>query len=75
MWFWPGLDRWPPPKEVWIAAAVLAFVVTPILLLLGIVGQVILGVVLFVCIVMSLRLRLKQLDVRAEEFRRAGPDD
>ncbi|HST69906.1 MAG TPA: hypothetical protein VLI94_09635 [Solirubrobacterales bacterium] len=75
MWFWPGVDRWPPPKEVWIAAAVLAFVVTPILLLIGIVGQVVLGAVLFVSIAFGLHLRLKQWNVRAEEFRRSGPDD
>jgi hypothetical protein len=54
---------------------VLAFVVTPVLLLIGIVGQVILGIVLFLAIAMSLRLRLKQMDVLAEEFRRSGPDE
>jgi hypothetical protein len=75
MWFWPGLDQWPPPKEVWIAAAVLAFVITPILLLIGIVGQIILGVVIFLCIGLSWRLRLKQMNGRAEEFWRSGPDD
>jgi Na+/melibiose symporter-like transporter len=75
MWFWPGLDQWPPPKEVWIAAAVLAFVITPILLLIGIVGQIILGIVVFLCIGLSLRLRLKQMNVRADEFHRSGPDD
>jgi phosphatidylserine synthase len=75
MWFWPGLDRWPHPKEVWIAAAALAFVVTPILLLIGIVGQIILGIVILVCIVLSLRLRLKHFEMRGEEFRRSDPDD
>jgi membrane protein implicated in regulation of membrane protease activity len=75
MWFWPGLDRWPPPKEVWIAAAIMALVVTPILALLGIVGQIIFGVILSVCIVLAVRRRLKQMNVRAEEFWRSGPDD
>jgi Na+/melibiose symporter-like transporter len=75
MWFWPGLDKWPPPKEVWIAAAVLAFLVTPLLLLIGIAGQIILGVVIVSCIALSLRIRVKQMNVRAEEFWRSGPED
>jgi nitrate reductase NapE component len=37
-------------RKRWIAAAVLAFVITPILLLIGIVGQIILGVVIFLWI-------------------------
>lgn len=75
MMFWPGLDRWPPPKEVWIAAAVMAFVVTPLLILLGTVGQIIYGAIIVVGIVLGVRLRLKQLNVRAEEFWRSGPED
>ncbi|HET9197810.1 MAG TPA: hypothetical protein VFN92_06095 [Solirubrobacterales bacterium] len=75
MSFWPGLDRWPPPKEVWIAAAVMTFVVTPLLILLGVAGQIILGAIVVACVVMGLRTRLKQVDVRAEELRRAAPED
>ena len=75
MWYWPGLDRWPPPKEVWIAAAVMAFVVMPVLMLMGVVGKVIFGVILAICIVVAARARLKQMNVRAEEFRRSGPED
>lgn len=75
MLFWPGLDQWPPPKRVWIAAAIVAFVVTPLLLLIGIVGQVIIGIVVVVGIVLSVRLRLRQMNEHAEEFWRSGPDD
>lgn len=75
MLFWPGLDKWPPPKEVWIAAVVLAFVVTPLLMLLGIVGQIVLGIVVVAGIGLSAYIRLKQMNVRAEEFWRSGPDD
>jgi ABC-type uncharacterized transport system permease subunit len=53
----------------------LAFVVTPILLLIGIVGQITLGAVVFACIALSLRLWLKQMNASAEEFWRSGPDD
>jgi len=43
MLYWPGVDKWPPSKEVVIAAVVMTFVIFPIALLLGIVGQVIFG--------------------------------
>lgn len=75
MWFWPGLDQWPPSKEVWVAAAVLAFVVTPILMLIGVVGQIILGIVIVACIAWSVNARLKYMNQRAEEFWESGPDD
>lgn len=75
MMFWPGLDQWPPPKEAWIAAAVLAFVVTPLLLLIGIVGQIILGIVVVLCIALSVRARVRQTNAQAEEFWRSGPED
>lgn len=75
MWFWPGVDKWPPSKEVWIAAAIMAFVVTPLLLLIGVVGQVILVFAVVAGIILSLRLRVKQMNTRAEEFWRSGPDD
>ena len=58
-----------------MAAAVLAFVVTPLLLLVGIVGQIVLGVVVVSGIVLSLRLRVKQMNEHAEEFWRSGPDE
>lgn len=75
MGFWPGLDRWPPPKEVWIAAAVVTFVVTPLLILMGIVGQIIYGAMIVIGVVLSMRLRLKQMNGRTQEFWRSGPDD
>ena len=75
MLYWPGLDRWPPPKRVWIAAAVVAFVVTPVLILIGVVGQIILGGIVIGCIAFSVKMRLKQMNVRAEEFWRSGPGD
>jgi hypothetical protein len=74
MSFWPG-DRWPPPKEVWIAAALMAFVVTPLLILLGVAGQIIFGVILVFCIGLGVRNRTRQIDVLAEELRRSGPED
>lgn len=73
--YWPGLDKWPPPKEVWIAAAVMAFVVTPALILLGVVGQIIYAVILVSCVAIAVRARLKKLNGRAEEFWRSGPED
>lgn len=75
MMYWPGLDKWPPPRKVWIAATVMAFVITPLLMLIGIGGQVILGVLVVGGIALSVRLRLKQMNVRAEEFWRSGPKD
>lgn len=75
MLYWPGVDKWPPSKEVVIAAVVMTFVIFPIALLLGIVGQVIFGAIVVVAIVLAMLARLRQMNVRAEEFRRAGPDD
>jgi hypothetical protein len=73
MLFWPKLDRWPPSKKVWIAAAILAFVVTPAAMLIGTVGHVILGAIVVVCLVLGANARLKRLD--AEGFSRSGPDN
>jgi|GEM_PF-5679510 len=75
MLYWPGVDRWPPSKQVVIGAIVMAFVVFPIALLLGVVGQVIYGALVVVAIVLGMRARLRYMSVRAEELRRAGPDD
>ncbi len=75
MSFWPGLDQWPPPRRVWIAAAVLAFVITPLLMLTGIVGQIIIGIAVIFGIALSLWARLRQMNERAEEFWRSGPED
>lgn len=75
MMFWPGLDKWPPPKEVLIAAAVMAFVVTPLLILIGTVGQILYGVILVSCIALGLRARLRRLNGRTEEFWHSGPED
>jgi len=47
----------------------------PVLMLMGVVGKVIFGVILAICIVVAARARLKQMNVRAEEFRRSGPED
>jgi hypothetical protein len=75
MLFWPGVDKWPPPKEVVIAAVVMTFVAFPIALLLGVVGQVIFGAIVVAAIVLGMHARLKHMNVRAEELKRAGPDD
>ena len=75
MLYWPALDRWPPSKKVICAAAVMTFVIFPLALFLGMVGAVIYGGVIVVAILFSMRLRIKQVDARAEELRRAGPED
>lgn len=75
MLYWPGVDRWPPPKKVICAAAVMTFIVFPLALFLGTVGVAIYGGALVVAILFSIRLRFKDIGARAEEFRRAGPED
>ena len=75
MLYWPGLDKWPPPKGVLIAAAVMTFVVTPLLILIGTVGQIIYGAILVSCITLGMRARLRRMNGRAEEFWRSGPED
>jgi len=73
MSFWPGVDKWPPPRWVWIVAAVMAFVVTPILALLGTPGTIVLGVVAVICVILGANARLK--NIGAEEFWKSRPDD
>lgn len=73
MLFWPGVDKWPPSKEVWIAAAVFTFVVTPVAILIGTVGHIILGVIVALFLILGANARLKRLN--GEEFWRSRPDD
>ena len=53
----------------------MTFVVTPLLILLGVAGQIIFGAILVACVTLAMRARLKQIDVRAEELRRSAPED
>jgi hypothetical protein len=73
MMFWPGLDQWPPSKRVWGLAVFLTFVVTPIAILIGTVGFIILGVIVAVSLWVGANARLKKLN--AEEFWDSGPDE
>ena len=73
MLYWPGLDPWPPSKGVIIVAAIMTFIVTPVAMLTGTVGHVILGAIVFICLVLGAKARLRKLDTEA--FRRSGPDD
>ena len=75
MLFWPGLDKWPPSKRVVGAAAVMTFVVLPLALLLGVVGEVIYFSILVVAIILGMRARLRRIDARTQEFREWTPDD
>jgi len=71
--FWPGVDKWPPPKWVWIAATVMTFVVAPILILLGAAGLIVYGIIIVVCVVLGANARLK--NIGAEEFWKSRPKD
>lgn len=73
MLFWPGVDKWPPPRWVWIAAAVMAFVVTPILILIGGVGTIIYLVIVLVVAIVGANARLRNVD--AEAFWKSRPKD
>jgi hypothetical protein len=73
MLYWPRLDRWPPSREVVIAAAILTFVVCPICFLLGTVGKVIIGAIVFTFLILGANARLKRIG--AEEFWRSRPDE
>jgi NADH:ubiquinone oxidoreductase subunit 6 (subunit J) len=53
----------------------MTFIVFPLALFLGTVGVAIYGGALVVAILFSIRLRFKDIGARAEEFRRAGPED
>lgn len=71
--FWPGVDRWPPPKWVWIAAAVMTFVVGPVAILLGSVGRIALAAIAVVVLILGTNARLRNLG--AEEFQKSRPED
>jgi len=53
----------------------MTFVVTPALILLGIVGQILFGAILVSCVILGLRARLRRLNGRAEEFWQSGPEE
>jgi hypothetical protein len=71
--FWPGVDRWPPTKWVWISALLVATVALILVLFGGVVGAVIYIVILIVCLVLGANQRLKNLG--AEEFWNSRPKD
>lgn len=73
MWFWPGVDKWPPPAWVWVGAAVMAFVVTPILILIGDAGKILFGIIVVLFLALGARSRLRNLG--AEEFWKSRPKD
>jgi hypothetical protein len=71
--YWPKVDQWPPSREVAIAAAILTYVVCPIALLLGAVGKIIIGAIVFIFLILGANARLKRMG--AEEFWQSRPDD
>jgi hypothetical protein len=71
--YWPGVDGWPPPRWVWIAAAILTVVVPVVILVFGLVGVVAYAILLVVCLVLGQNARLKKIG--AEEFWESRPKD
>jgi hypothetical protein len=71
--FWPGVDQWPPPRWVWIAAAILTVLVPVVIFLFGVVGMVAYAVLVVVCLIRGANNRLKNLG--AEEFWESRPKD
>jgi membrane protein implicated in regulation of membrane protease activity len=60
---WPYRGTWPPPRWVWIAAAVMTAVTIP-LMLLGTVGQFIVAIIVLVVLVLIARARLNEGEFR-----------
>lgn len=73
MGYWPGVDRWPPPLWVWIAAAILTIVVPLIVVVFGAVGVAAVTVFVVICGVLGANARLKRMG--AEEFGESRPKD
>jgi O-antigen ligase len=73
MSFWPGVDKWPPPRWVWISAAVVAVVALSLIFLFGTVGWILYVVVLVVFLVLGANQRLRNMG--AEEFWNSRPKD
>lgn len=77
--YWPGVDRWPPPLWVWIAAAVLTVLVPAVFGLCDLLGVplvipgVIFGIFVVICLVRGANARLRNLG--AEEFWDSRPRD
>jgi hypothetical protein len=71
--FWPGVDGWPPPLWVWIAAAILTVVVPLVIVVFGTVGVVIYVVFLVGALIRGANMRLKRMG--AEEFWESRPKD
>jgi len=71
--FWPGVDKWPPPAWVWVGVALMAFVVTPTLILLGSFGEILLGIIIVCFLALGAKSRLKNM--HAEEFWDSRPKD
>ncbi len=73
MSFWPGVDKWPPPRWVWIYAAVVTAIAAPILIFGGVIGAAIYAIFLIVCLVRGANQRLRNMN--AEEFWDSKPKD
>ena len=73
MSFWPGVDRWPPPRWVWIAAAIITVIAIPLVAFGGLVGVLIYVAFLIVCLVLGANQRLRNMD--AEAFWDTRPKD
>ncbi len=77
--YWPGVDRWPPPLWVWIAAAVLTVLVPAVFGLCDLLGVplaipgVIFGMFVVICLVRGANARLRNLG--AEDFWDSRPRD
>jgi hypothetical protein len=77
--FWPGVDKWPPPLWVWIAAAVVTVLVPGAFALCDFLGisliapGVVYGILLVVCLYKGANARLRNLG--AEEFWESRPKD
>jgi hypothetical protein len=73
MSFWPGVDKWPPPRWVWVAAALITVVAIPLVAFGGAIGGVIYVAFLVVCLVLGANQRLRNMD--AEAFWDSRPKD
>jgi len=71
--YWPGTDRWPPPRWVWLAALAITIVGIGLLLFGGTVGAVIYVTFLVICLIKGANQRLRNLG--AEEFWNSRPKD
>jgi hypothetical protein len=71
--YWPGTDKWPPPRWVWGAALAITIVAFGLVLIAGAVGAVIYVVFLVICLVLGANQRLK--NIGAQDFWNSRPKD